>query len=293
MSPTVYDTMPETSLGQSKQGIHLSRSLTALRTPHDDVLAKLYNHPGRSEGVLPLPSEADAYQLPLGQERTQTRDSHQTGSKEANTDQNIKSHSFNDILTPELTHSNITLPSSFASNSLLPTRLYDPFDGTLFGFAVPTETAMRDGDEIIGAGERPNEELWTHLSRVLELQNQIAHMHTDMEGVGYGKQADGKGKGKGTLGNPPRAPGLAGLGRARTASTASGVGADIGDEEGVGIVEGQADKLREREFKKLATQFEGRKEAINEIMNKVLNVLLLSPSAKSVRKHSLTISQNL
>lgn len=45
------------------------------------------------------------------------------------------------------------------------------------------------------------------------------------------------------------------------------------DEEGVGVddEETEQNKAREEEFAKLADQFEGKKESIREIMNKVRN----------------------
>ncbi|TFK36973.1 hypothetical protein BDQ12DRAFT_686176 [Crucibulum laeve] len=121
--------------------------------------------------------------------------------------------------------------------------------------------------------------MWAHLSRVLDLQSQIARMHVDMEGIGLGKPGDTKGKGKGKngigMGKPPGREGP--KMRPRQASTLSQFEADgehEGDEEGVGMADEEAEKnkAREDEFAKLADQFEGRKESIADIMNRVRRV---------------------
>ncbi|KAF9454128.1 hypothetical protein P691DRAFT_798395 [Macrolepiota fuliginosa MF-IS2] len=240
-------------LSHLKQGALPTRSLTALSTPHDRILEEMYNHPGESEGALPLPSELDSNRLPLDQAGDQLRAS----PAEANT----RSHSANEPANYQEGAASATPAASLNSHAFPGSKLYDPFDGSPLGIVVPVE--INGGNMPTQADSSSNEELWTHLSRVLDLQNQIARMHVDMEGVGPGKQADGKGKGP--LGNTPKATAFT---RLRTTSTGSVPGADIGDEEGVGVADEEAGKLkaREREFKKLATQFEGRKEAINEMM---------------------------
>jgi len=165
--------------------------------------------------------------------------------------------------------------ASFTSNPSLATRLYDPFDGSPLGIIVPVESAEREGESMPANNESSHDEMWSHLSRVLDLQHQIARMHVDLEGVALGKQPDGKGKG--SLGNSSRATGFP---RPRTASASSVTGGDIEDEETVGAVDEEAEKLRarEREFKKLATQFQGRKEAIDAMMVKVGSSTLQPPT---------------
>jgi hypothetical protein len=198
---------------------------------------------------------------------------------EANTYQNMKSRSrsLNEPANFREGAVSATPTASFASNALPETKLYDPFDGSPLGIITPVEARGRDGEDMPANMEgSSNEELWSHLSRVLDLQNQIARMHVEMEGVGLGKLPDGKGKG--TIGNVSR---TRGFNRPRTTSTGSVPGGDIGDEEGVGAVDEEAEKLkaREREFKKLATQFEGRKEAINEMMGKVIPIFSIGRKA--------------
>ncbi|KXN88793.1 hypothetical protein AN958_06662 [Leucoagaricus sp. SymC.cos] len=259
-------------LSHLKQSGLPTRSLTALSTPHDQILEKLYHHPGRSESALPLPSELDADPL-LARDSSQTGDAHHMNPVDTNTYQNTKSRSLNEPANFRDGAVSATPTASFASNLFPATRLYDPFDGSPLGIIAPAESAGRDGEDMSISGGSSNEELWSHLSRVLDLQNQIARMHVDMEGVGLGKQADGKGKAPFGISSRPT-----GFTRPRTTSTSSVPGGEVGDEEGVGSVDEESEKLkdREREFKKLATQFEGRKEAINEVMGKVRTLVLCS-----------------
>ena len=234
-----------------KQG---SWSFTALSTPHDRILEKVYNVQDRSEGGLPLASELGATSLSL-----------LDGS---NT--NYKSRSLNEpvnfLASPT---------TSFTSNPSLTARLFEPFDGSPLGIIVPVESVGHEGESMPANSESSHDEMWSHLSRVLDLQHQIARMHVELEGVALGKQPDGKGKS--SLGNSLRATGFP---RPRTASASSVTGGDIEDEETVGAVDDEAEKLRarEREFKKLATQFQGRKEAIDAMMVKVGSSTLQPPT---------------
>lgn len=205
----------------------------------------MYSHALKSESALPLPSSLGARCPPLC-------DRSRTGGND------IQARTLN-----EPANSGEGLLSTAPLISSAPnTKLYDPFDGSTLGTVIPTETRTH-GDGMSVHVEGSNEELWAHLSRVLDLQKQIARMHVDMEGVGQGKQTDGKGKGPAFT-------------RPRKSSAASVPEPEIGDEEGVGVVDEESEKLkaREREFKKLATQFEGRKEAINEMMTKVCILLM-------------------
>jgi len=220
-------------------------------TPHGRILKQVYNVQDRSESGL------DATSLSL--------------LDASNT--NYKSRSLNEpvnfLASPA---------ASLASNpSLAPTRLYDPFDGSPLGIIVPTEPAERGGEGMPANNATSHDEMWSHLSRVLDLQHQIARMHVDLEGVALGKQPDGKGKG--SHGGSSRATGFP---RPRTASASSVTGGDIEDEEAVGAVDEEAEKLRarEREFRKLATQFQGRKQAIDAMMDKV-GCSTLQPSTKA------------
>jgi hypothetical protein len=225
-----------------KDGTLPTRSLVALSTPHDYVLEKrMYSHALKSESALPLSSS-------LGARRPPPRDRSRTGASGLL----YEPANFGEGLLG-------TIPfNSSASNA----RLYDPFDGSTLGTIIPAESHTHDDGMSVHV-EGSDEELWAHLSRVLDLQKQIARMHVDMEGVGQGKQTDGKGKGPAFT-------------RLRTSSTDFVPEPEIGDEEGVGVVDEESEKLkaREREFKKLATQFEGRKEAINVMMTKVNMILI-------------------
>jgi hypothetical protein len=110
-------------------------------------------------------------------------------------------------------------------------------------------------------------------------------MHLEMEDIGTGKATDSKRKkhkqrDEGVPESPNRGldpedplvpPGLQPRKRAvSTGSRGSFSGEADGDEEGVNMPseEAEKDRIREEEFAKLATQFEGRKEAINDIMGK-------------------------
>ncbi|KAJ6621203.1 hypothetical protein B0H10DRAFT_2019194 [Mycena sp. CBHHK59/15] len=136
--------------------------------------------------------------------------------------------------------------------------VYDPFDGSFLGFLVPPDqNVLPEGHGKSNYAAAKNEELWSHLSRVLELQNQISHMHLDMEEIGM-NASDTKGKGKGT--------------RSRAASVSRVVSDDIEGEEGIGgkrDEEAERNKAREEQFAKLSGQFRGRKEAIDGIMTKL------------------------
>lgn len=140
--------------------------------------------------------------------------------------------------------------------------LNDPFDGSEIGTLTlmdthpsPTQTMSYPGGNT--------EELWTHLSRVLELQSEIARMHVNMEGIGnktadYGK---GKPKSKSTRQSTKswKTPGTS---TSNEEDEGVDVNAEVDEEEA-------KDREREEEFAQLADQFEGRREGINEIMSRV------------------------
>jgi hypothetical protein len=234
-------------------------SFTAYTTPHDTILADLQRRNRSPESVLGshTPLDADVEEKPrsrveLGQSPTSSVN----------------------IATPK--------PAAQAVD-----LLFDPFDGTSYGVLLPRESngqeesPRRVESECITAGA--DEVVWSHLSRVLKLQSQIANMHVKMEGISLGKPGDSK-KGQG---QPPG--GLGGTTdveddkkvysaalrpRPRAISNVSTIGTEGepgGDEEGVSMGDEEAEKnrAREEEFAKLADQFEGKKDSINEIMNKV------------------------
>ena len=147
--------------------------------------------------------------------------------------------------------------------------LYDPFDGSPLGL-LAAESRGRQSQQ----GRLKDDDLWVHLSRVLDLQNQVAKMHLEMESV---RPNDGKGKAAGRGQSSRRtAKGEAGGGN-HSDKVADGIDVRIedaheGDEEGVeveGDEEAERKKAREAEFAGLADHFEGRNESINAIMGRV------------------------
>ncbi|KAL0579436.1 hypothetical protein V5O48_002542 [Marasmius crinis-equi] len=150
--------------------------------------------------------------------------------------------------------------------------LSDPFDGSVLGkMSLPDPNLTQDtipmGEEITH-----NEELWSHLSRVLDLQSDIAKLHMGMEGIigEYGK-TKAKGKAAPKLGGDREAMETRSK-LARNLSTLDDL-ENVGADAGVGAEDDQEERKnreREEEFARLADQFEGRKEGINEIMLKAL-----------------------
>ncbi|KAJ7040446.1 hypothetical protein C8F04DRAFT_1178165 [Mycena alexandri] len=133
--------------------------------------------------------------------------------------------------------------------------VYDPFDGSFIGSLLPHDLNVQPEDGKLSEVASKNEELWTSLSRVLELQNQISRMHLDMEDVGMNTER--KGKGKGT--------------RSRATSVSRVVIDDVEGDEGIGgkrDEEAEKNKAMELQFETLAAQFRNKKEAINGIMTK-------------------------
>lgn len=163
-------------------------------------------------------------------------------------------------------------PSFFDESFVAREHLSDPYDGSNIGIFLPPLPDATDhpprGTSVPGARDLPkNEELWAQLSRVLELQTDIARTHAEMESIGMGK-------GKGKLGESKDA----GKKEAEDGSKTHGQfstdpGSEEYDVEGEGVEvddeETERNRAREEEFAKLADQFEGRKKSINEIMSKV------------------------
>ncbi|KAJ7492465.1 SGNH hydrolase-type esterase domain-containing protein [Mycena latifolia] len=147
----------------------------------------------------------------------------------------------------------IPRPSILDNNAI-----YDPFDGSFLGSLVAPDHNVQPEEHGKLNDIAKNEELWSHLSRVLELQNQISRMHLDLEGIGI-NAADSKGKGKGT--------------RSRATSVTRVIIDDVVEgEEGIGgkrDEEAERNKAREEEFLNLSAQFRGKREAINGIMTKL------------------------
>lgn len=183
--------------------------------------------------------------------------------------------------------------------------LIDPFDGSVLGVLLPqgqgsdsqnpsqvnlANNPPENGATGINANPAGSEAVWSQLSRVLDIQGEISKMHLDIETIGMNRTRTGsenlKGKGKkshwkshhkgspenvGPLGredisgvNWPRKRAVS------TVSTISSSGEQEGDEAGVNFQDDEEEKnrIREEEFARLSSQFEGRKEAIHDIMAK-------------------------
>jgi hypothetical protein len=176
--------------------------------------------------------------------------------------------------------------------------LHDPFDGSPLGLV--SESQQQGGVPGHVRGQK-DEELWVHLSRVLELQNQVAKMHLEMEAVGPN---DGKGKvagrararrkGKQEAGSSDHSDTGAGV---KEGMRGGGIGledAPEGDEEGVEVAgdeEAEIKKAREAEFAGLAHQFVGSNESINAVMGRVCDPILSVVYADTAVQYSLTFSR--
>lgn len=131
--------------------------------------------------------------------------------------------------------------SATASPNAIPEPIYDPFTGGLAYIFPPSQ------DHDSSPFEQAKDELWSQLSRIRELQSEIANMHTQMEGVGVGDAR-----------KPKRGP-------QRTHSDTI-----VGDEwPDLAEVEHEQNKARDAEFASMAQAFEGRHAAIGKIMDKV------------------------
>jgi hypothetical protein len=200
----------------------------------------------------------------------------------------------------------LTPLGSYSTTENVPKELlYDPFNGTPLGVLIPLAEDGRSQHQQASTSRRViKEEQWVHLSRVLDLQNEVARMHLDMEGIGSN---DGKGKGGGrgrwAKGKSVTDAGARGT-REREGSTTSGAKEELEqkhetgqptgtegpdeDEEGVdaaGDEEHETQKAREAQFASLSDRFAGRSEAIDEIMAKV-RILRRESSGATYRSHT-------
>ena len=229
-------------------------SVTYFATPHDNVLSALYGRSQTEKGCVaenlsfPSRSDVDAApdNVPPGVDRRLSTSP--TGFMRSSPSPRFAARS----------------PPSFVVSSpgLTAQRetLTDPYDGTTLGVLVPNTPCPTSTS---GEGQLGNEELWTQLSRITDLQTEVARMHLEMEGLG-----NGAGKGKGKSGeNRHRRRRRSEVGRQSQSDT----GLEEYDAEGIEMddEETEQNRAREEEFAKLADQFEGRKESINNIMSKV------------------------
>ena len=195
-----------------------------------------------------------------------------------------------------------------------PDLLLDPFNGTSLGILLPhsqDSEVQLDHHPMLSQVNLPSPEVapnqnanakiqsdlvWSHLTHIMDLQSQISKKHLEMESIG---QVDVKNKkhafshkttlsnasttglGSGAKRTVPENLSIPGsITRERALSTASTISSSGGDPEGdeanvdVPSEEAEKNKAREEEFASLAQQFEGRKEAINDIMGKVCKVVI-------------------
>ncbi len=142
--------------------------------------------------------------------------------------------------------------------------LRDAYDGSIVGHVVPSNAVLHPETRLCqDPPSKRDEQLWKQLSKVLDLQAQIASRHIQMESIGT-RSGDGKGKGKAhniweAMGSTEGIP----------SDAAHAVDEDEGVELGAEADEEKRNREREDEFAKLAHQFEGRKEGIIEIMDQV------------------------
>ena len=115
-----------------------------------------------------------------------------------------------------------TSPAKLKSR-ILPENMYDPFDGQSIGLMVPGEFEEEEND------------LWSHLAQIRDLQSDIARLHAQME----------------RLGDSGR------------------FGIEQAAEEETINVEDEGKAAKAAEFAKLSEQFNERKDAIDTVMAKV------------------------
>lgn len=146
---------------------------------------------------------------------------------------------------------NVPLPESVLQDE--PIR--DPFTGQ------PLASMLADADPTLCKAEAKSEELWSHLSRILDLQADVANLHLKLES---GKPTEKRGDNK-----RDKRESWARKGKSMVAETMDGyAGGDVGvdDEEDVEITR---QKERNQQIQSLADHFVGQREQIDEIMDKV------------------------
>ncbi|KAF9270622.1 hypothetical protein L218DRAFT_1072015 [Marasmius fiardii PR-910] len=149
--------------------------------------------------------------------------------------------------------------------------LVDPFDGSILGKMTLPDPNLTTESIPMGAEINQNEELWSHLSRILELQSDIAKLHMGMEGI-IGEYGKGKHKGKVTPNLGKNRDAMESRHKVTRFSSTLDDPEHVGEGVEVGLKDDEEErrnKEREEEFTRLADQFEGRKEGINEIMLKL------------------------
>lgn len=227
-----------TSISSDFKSLGRSTEPARFLTPHDDILADL-------QGYLPLGGpQAEQQSLrpdaPLGS-------------------------SLN--LGPSAVENSLSTSESLPNHEPAKEIMYEPSTGQRLHDYVPTP--VRSGTD---------DELWSHLSHILELQSEISKMHVDMENVGL-RTARGH--------NGPAVPergGKAGTTRSETGKNrrrSDTLGEEDGDDESDEATEGEdsdvndevfGKRKREEQFTRLAERFAERKGSIDAVMNKLDNL---------------------
>ncbi|KAF4604930.1 hypothetical protein EYR40_003713 [Pleurotus pulmonarius] len=164
--------------------------------------------------------------------------------------------------------------SEYVQRTYMPDQLQDPFTGAPLGILAAGSEAKTNLFSL------RHQDMWTHLSKVLELQGEIAKLHIDMEGItASGGLSGGPGKGSGTSNQRSKMSWDLDHGKALnirrdTLPTKAGEPGPEGDGEDmdVGVEEDEEatkKKAREEEFANLASKFEGRKAKVDAIMDKL------------------------
>jgi len=289
MRTTPRPSIPPTDLTQGlrpsigKQG---KRPLpTVYTTPHDSVLSELQGNFLKSSLNDDPPGPASVHK--------------------------VASPGTEFVVVPGLGESTLPAPQQ-TSSRFTSDFLIDPFDGSNLGVLAPQAQGQGydsqnpsqinlatnpESGPSLNANPAGTEAVWSQLSRVLDLQSEISKMHLEMETIGLSKGGTGTGAGdwkkskrkqwKGqhmtvpdSLGAPDLGPGL-NWPRQRAVSTVSTISSSDereDDEPSVNVDDEEEEKnrIRGEEFVKLSSQFEGRKEAIRDIMTKVSFAFLTS-----------------
>lgn len=163
--------------------------------------------------------------------------------------------------------------SEYVPRTYMPDQIQDPFTGAPLGLLAAGSEAKTNLFSL------RHQDMWTHLSNVLELQGEIAKLHIDMEGITSGGLSGGQGKGSGSSNQRSKMSWDLDNGKALNIrrdtlpSKAGETGPDgDGEDMDVGVEEDEEatkKKAREEEFANLASKFEGRKAKVDAIMDKV------------------------
>ncbi|KAH8102557.1 hypothetical protein BXZ70DRAFT_929042 [Cristinia sonorae] len=231
----------------------MQRAITApLSTPHDAVLSvfsMLSGAPRDADGDV---SNSNGQRNPTSISAVpMTRD---TSGEDASTQE---PGSIQGIRTAAATPS--AAPNPFSGGV---EHVYDPFTGNMAGVLYPrppdqstsssandTESKKKDSLQF----DQAKDDLWSHLARIRDLQSEIASMHGNMEGIGLN---DGGRSGQKRPAHPTT----------RMHTDTIGAGEEWVDAEQEAK---EREKARDAEFVKLAESFEGRRGAIDGIVNKV------------------------